>query len=183
MQKLEIEKKYLVKFETWDQVFELLDLLTSIKRIEQVYLKPINKEPAVRIRKTIEGFKSKKTYYEINQKIKIKNKENIKKEKEEKISEEEYNKYLKFKDDSKKLIKKNRLIFNYQNQLFELDLFKDHLKGLLILELEVKSENQKPKLPPFIKIVKEITDEDQYNNYNLSDYKITGFKNGKIIRN
>ena len=35
----------------------MLDNLQSIKRIEQVYLKPINKDPAVRIRKTIEGFK------------------------------------------------------------------------------------------------------------------------------
>ncbi len=178
MKKLEIEKKYLVKFPSWEGVFEMLDSLQSIKRIEQVYLKPIKGDPAARIRKTVEGFKSKKTYFDINQKKQIGTAVN--KEKEEKISEKEYNKLLTHKDPNKKMVSKTRMVFKFKNQVFELDIFKDYLKGLLILEIELESEKQKVELPTFLKVVKEVTDEEKFNNFNLADKKVKGFSNGKI---
>lgn len=178
MKKLEIEKKYLVKFPSWDGVFEMLDSLDSIKRIEQVYLKPIKGDPAARVRKTVEGFKNKKTYFDINQKKQIGTAVN--KEKEKTISEKEYKKFLSHKDPNKKLVSKTRMVFIFKNQTFELDIFKDYLKGLLILEIELESEKQKVELPPFLKIVKEVTDEEKFSNFNLADKKVKGFFNGKI---
>lgn len=178
MKKLEIERKFLVNFPSWQGLFDLLDSLVSIKRIEQVYLRALKGDPASRIRKTIEGFKSKRTYFDINQKKKVNSAKN--KEIENKISEEEYNKLLSHKDPSKKIIKKTRLVFNYKGQKFELDIFKDYLEGLKILELELKDENQKIELPPFLKVVREITDEEEMNNFNLSDKKVKSFKNGKL---
>lgn len=180
MKKIEIEKKYLVKFQTWEDLFQLLDSLTAIKRLEQVYLKAIKGDPAARIRKTVEGFKGRKTYYDINQKKPVGTAAN--KEKEEKISEEDFNKFLKHKDPSKKIIKKDRLVFDYKDQCFELDVFKEHLRGLLILEIELKNKNQKVHLPPYLKIIREITEEEEFNNFNLSDLKVKGFKNGKLIK-
>ncbi len=159
-------------------MFDLLDNLSSIKRIEQVYLRSIKGDPASRIRKTVEGFKAKKTYFDINQKKKINAAKN--KETEKKISEEEYKKLLSHKDPSKQMIKKTRLVFNYKGQKFELDLFKDYLQGLKILEIELESETQKIELPPFLKIVREITDEEEMNNFHLSDKKVKSFQNGKI---
>jgi len=178
VKKLEIEKKYLVKFPSWEGVFEMLDSLESIKRIEQVYLTPIKGDPAARIRKTVEGFKSKKTYFDINQKKQIGTMTN--KEMEKKISEKEYNKFLSHQDPSKKLVSKTRMVFNFKNQTFELDIFKGYLKGLLILEIELENEKQKVEIPPFIKVLKEVTDEEKFNNFNLADKKVIGYSEGKL---
>jgi CYTH domain-containing protein len=180
VKKLEIERKFLVKFASWQNLFDLLDNLVSIKRIEQVYLRSIKGDPSARIRKTVEGFRSKKTYFDINQKKQLGAAKN--KEVEKRISESEYKKLLSHKDPSKKILTKTRLVFNYQNQIFELDIFKDYLDGLKILEIELESENQKIDLPPYLKIVREITDEEDLNNFNLSDIKVKGFKDGKIKR-
>jgi hypothetical protein len=180
VKKLEIEEKFLVKFRSWNELFKLLDDLVAIKRIEQVYLKPIKNEPAARIRKTVEGFKNKKTYFDINQKIPAGTATH--KEKEERISQEEFEKYLKHKDPKKQTVKKTRLVFKYDNQNFELDVFKDYLQGLLILELELEKKNQKINLPPYLKILKEVTEEDQYSNYNLADKSIREYKNGKFVK-
>jgi CYTH domain-containing protein len=180
MEQIEVERKFIVKFESWEQVFALLDDVIAVKRIEQVYLQPNKAEPAPRIRKTIEGFKDKETYYDINQKKPAGS--IAKKEKEQKISEKDYKKYIKYKDSSKVILKKTRIVFKYKNQIFELDLFKGPLKGLAILEIELKKKDQKVELPPYLKAVKEVSKEDKFNNFNLSDCRIKGYKNGKLIR-
>ena len=61
-------------------------------------------------------------------------------------------------------------------------MFKDYLQGLLILELELKDKDQKINLPPYLKIIKEVTEEENYNNYNLADKSIRGYKNGKFVK-
>ena len=54
--KLEIEKKFLVNFpSSWSDLAEMFDGLVDVKRISQTYLKPKDDEPAIRVRKTIEG--------------------------------------------------------------------------------------------------------------------------------
>lgn len=180
MQKLEIEKKFIVKFTSWNDVFQLFDNTTTIKRIEQIYLKAIKGDPAARIRKTVEGFKNKKTYFDINQKKPAGTAAN--REKEKKISEEEFDKLFKHKDPSKNLIKKTRIVFKFKDQVFELDIFKEHLQGLIILEIELEDKDQKVNLPPYLKVIKEVTEEDKYNNYHLSDKKVKGYKNGNLIK-
>ena len=180
MQKLEIEKKFIVKFQSWNDVFQLLDDTTTIKRIEQIYLKSIKGDPAARIRKTVEGFKNKKNYFDINQKKPAGTAAN--KEIEKKISEQEFDKLLKHKDSSKNFIKKTRIVFKFKDQTFELDVFKDYLQGLIILEIELKDKDQKVHLPPYLKVIKEVTEEDKFNNYHLSDKKIKGYKNGILIK-
>lgn len=180
MEQIEVERKYLVKFDDWNQVFNLLNDVLTIKRIEQVYLKPLNKDSfAPRVRKTIEGFKNKKTYFDINQKKPAGSIAH--KEKEKKISENEYKKFLKHKDPSKRFINKTRIVFKYKNQTFELDIFKDKLSGLAILEIELDHKHEDIQLPPYLKIIKEISEDDKFNNFNLSDIKVKGYKNGKII--
>lgn len=180
MEQIEIERKYLVKFESWQQLFSLLENIVAIKRIEQIYLSKNKTESSSRIRKTVEGFKNKKIYFDINHKSKIDNLS--RKEKEKRISESEFNSLLKYKDNSRLVIKKTRILFNYKDQLFELDLFKDKLSGLVILEIELDKRNEKVNLPPYFKVLKEVTKEEKFNNYHLSDKKVKGYKNGKIIK-
>jgi CYTH domain-containing protein len=43
---------------------------------------------------------------------------------------------------------------------------------LAILELELKDKNQKIELPPFLDIIKEVTEDKSFNNFSLADKKL-----------
>ena len=56
---------------------------------------------------------------------------------------------------------------------FNLDIFEENLLGLAILEIEVKDMNENILLPPYLKVIKEITTDNFYyvsNLANLSSY-------------
>lgn len=169
---LEIERKFLVNFpKSWSDLAEMFDNLIDVKRISQTYLKPEGKEPAGRVRKTIEGLSGDTdTVYHFNQKKLVE--EGVNEEKEHTISKIKYEKYLKSSAPDKVTLEKTRFVFDYNDQVFELDVFKGPLKGLAILEIELKDKNQKIELPPFLKIIEEVTTDKRFNNFNLASKKI-----------
>ena len=171
--KLEIERKFLVKFPTsWSDLAELFDGIVDVKRISQTYLTPEDDEPAVRIRKTVEGLSGEtETVYHFNQKTPTGN-TGVRKEKEYEISEKEYKKLLKKADPQRLTIEKTRFVFDWHDQVFELDLFKGHLKNLAIMEIELDNKNETVELPPFLKVIKEVTEDRAYNNFSLADKKM-----------
>ena len=65
-------------------------------------------------------------------------------------------------------IHKKRTTFIYEGQYFELDEYLDRLQGLVILETKGMTEGETVKLPENIEIVKDITGDKNYYNYNLS---------------
>ena len=65
-------------------------------------------------------------------------------------------------------IKKLRHSFIWRGQYFELDTFEDQLKGLVILETKGIVEGEPVKFPPFLHVVKDITGNQDYYNYNLA---------------
>lgn len=168
MSKLEIENKYLVKPpESWSNLAQLLDGVVDIKRISQAYLKPKGTEPSARIRKTVEGLVGDiNTVYHYNQKKPVE--KGVHKESEHEISKPEYDSLLKEIRPDKFILEKIRFVFNYKDQTFELDIFKGPLKGLAILEIELENKDDEVILPPFLDIIKEVTTDDKYNNFNLS---------------
>ena len=170
--KLEKEKKYLIKLpSSWSELAELMDNFIDLKRIEQSYLIAKPGEQAGRVRKTIEGFgNKKKTVYHYNQKKPVET--GVHKEKEHQITEEQYQGALKYSDPKKCEVQKSRFVFKWHDQVFELDLFKGHLKGLAILELEMDDIDDTVELPPFLKVIKEITDDKSFNNFSLANKKL-----------
>lgn len=169
--KLEIERKFLVKLPMeWSQLSEMFDDLVTIKRITQTYLIPKEGEQAARIRKTIEGLKDDlKTEYHFNQKKPVD--AGVHEETEREISQADYNRYLKKSDPKKHSVEKTRFVIRYNDQDFELDVFKNDLAGLAILEIELEDKNDTVELPPFLKVVKEVTKDKRYTNYSLADRK------------
>jgi len=170
--KLEIERKFLVKFPTsWETLVEMFDNLIDIKRISQTYLKPKGDEPSGRIRKTIQGLTGdKEVNYEYNQKKLIE--KGVHEEKELKISKKQYEELLEQALPNKITVSKTRFVFKYLNQVFELDVFKGPLTGLAILEIELPNKNKKIELPPFLKIKKEVTDNSNYTNFYLASKQL-----------
>ncbi len=167
---LEIERKFLVKLPTsWSELAELFDKVVDIKRITQFYLKSEKDEPSPRVRKTVEGLSGDtETVYHINRK-KATSHVAVHEEEEKEISDEEYNQLVKKCHPDKRGIEKTRFVFKFKDQMFELDVFKNNLEGLAILEIELDHTDEKIKLPPFLNIIKEVTKSDKYSNFNLAD--------------
>lgn len=84
----------------------------------------------------------------------------------------EYNLKLKKLDSNKNKICKSKYQFNFHNNMFDLDLFKENLLGLSILE--IKNTTDKILLPPHFKLIKEITDDLHYSRKNLFNLKFYG---------
>ena len=171
--KLEIERKYLVKFPTsWSDLAELFDGIVDVKRISQTYLTPEKGQQAARVRKTVEGLSGDTdTVYHHNRKRPTGD-TGVHEETESEISEKEYQKSLKKANPDKCAVEKTRFVFKWHDQVFELDLFKGHLKGLAILEIELEDKDDTVELPPFLKIVKEVTKDKKFTNFSLADKRL-----------
>ena len=63
-------------------------------------------------------------------------------------------------------IEKMRHILHYDSMKWEVDQFLDKNEGLIIAEIELKSETQNFKLPDWIDV--EVSDQKKYYNYNLA---------------
>jgi len=165
---LEIERKFLIDFpKSWSQFTELLENVIDIKRISQTYLNKDDDGVSPRVRKSVDGLLGEtNVVYTYNKKHFVSN--GINEEKEEKISKEEYEKLLKNKSSTNNTLQKIRLVFKYHDQLFEFDLLQNELKGLAILEIELKTKNDSVELPPFLVVLKEVTGDKKYNNFELS---------------
>tara|TARA_B100000959_G_C14893811_1_gene587910 strand:+ start:185 stop:655 length:471 start_codon:yes stop_codon:yes gene_type:complete len=64
------------------------------------------------------------------------------------------------------IIKKDRYYIDVGLHTWEIDIFKDLNKGLVIAEIELSDENEKIEFPNWID--KEISNDNKYLNFNLS---------------
>lgn len=80
------------------------------------------------------------------------------------IDEDIYQKLLQFKDDNLKEITKERIYFAYQGIYYKLDIFDDELG---IIETD-NIKGSKIVIPPFIKGIKDVSDDLDYLNKNLA---------------
>lgn len=157
---LEIERKYLIKFPDVS-LLERQPVYMKIE-MEQAYLKDQGETSGMRIRKsTLNG----KTTYKKTFKKNITNVTRI--EIEDDISEQSWLEFLKEVDPESTPIKKVRHCFMYNSQLFELDIY-PFWSDRATLELEISSEDQQITLPPFIEVIKEVTEDKRYTNRSLS---------------
>jgi CYTH domain-containing protein len=169
MKKIEIERKWLVESpKSWSALEELFDGLIDVKRISQNYLKPEAGKESGRVRKTVQGLTGDtETIYHFNRKDFLE--EGVHKEVEKEISRSEYEDSLKKNHPDKATVEKTRFVFDYNDQTFELDVFKGSLKGIAILEIELEDIDDKIELPHFLKVKKEVTGEEKYNNFQLAN--------------
>lgn len=156
---LEIERKYLIQYP--DVLW--LDSLENCQRIEiiQTYLKSDeNEEVRVRQRGKDGNFIYFKTI-----KRKISGLKRI--EVEKRLSKDEYLALLLEADTERRQIRKTRYCLMYENQYFEIDIY-PFWNDKAILEIELSDENSKINFPENIKIIKEVTDDENYKNASLA---------------
>lgn len=158
---LEIERKFLIKYPEIN-VLEAAEGYSKT-HIVQTYLTPQKEGGGLRIRKRgLNGiYEYTKTFKRDITPIK-------RIEIESKISKEEYDKLILLADKRLNSIDKYRHCFMYCGKLFELDTY-SFWSDRATLEIELESEDESFTLPPFIEIIKEVTQDLRYRNRSLAE--------------
>ena len=156
---LEIERKFLIEYPDIDW----LENSSECKKIEiiQTYLKS-GKDEEIRVRQR--GMNGNYIYFKtIKRKV-----DDLKRiEVEKRLSKDEYLTLLMEADTEKRQIRKNRYCLMYNNQYFEIDVY-PFWSDKAILEIELSDENTEIVFPEEIKIIKEVTDDENYKNASLA---------------
>lgn len=155
----EIERKFLIAYPD----ITLLNSLPNCERIEiiQTYLNAPDGDE-VRVRQRGQNghyiyFKTTKRRVSGLKRVEI----------EKRLSKDEYLTLLMNADTSKRQIRKDRYCLTYANQYFEIDVYPFwHDKA--VAEIELSDENTDIVFPEFIRVIKEVTDDDSYKNANLT---------------
>lgn len=154
-QPIQEERKYIV---------ELKGEVPSpiISDITQTYLVA---EPGCEVRLRRRGWDGKYVYVHTTKK-RISDREQI--ETERQINSNLYQSLLQQADPYRQTIHKIRKSFIWKGQYFELDDYKQPIDDLMILETKGITEDEMVKFPPFLHVVKDITGNDDYYNYNIA---------------
>jgi len=156
---LEIERKYLIEYPDLNYL-ESLENCKAVM-ITQTYIEPQNGEK-YRVRKRgSSGFFT--CFHTVKRLI-----GGFKRVEEEKIiTEEEYISYLNEENAEKIQLSKTRYCLMYENKYFEIDIF-PFWQDKAYIEIELKSEDEEVCLPPFIKLIKDVSEDRSYSNLSLA---------------
>ena len=155
----EIERKYLIYYPNIKEL-EKMENCTKVEII-QTYLKSHDDiERRIRAR----GIDGDYVYY-LTEKRKISNIKRI--ETEKRITQDEYIKLLMDADNKLRTIHKTRYCLAENNQYFEIDTYPEW-NNQAIMEIEINNEEQEIKIPDFINIIKEVTEEEKYKNKEMA---------------
>ncbi len=152
---MEMERKYLIEYPdiAW------LESQPNCRRVEisQTYLKTENGDE-VRVRQ-----RGEKGHYIFYQTIKRRINDLKRIEMERRLTNNEYVNLLMDADPSLHPIRKTRYCLTWMSQYFEIDVY-PFWSDKAIMELEVRDERQEVVLPPFIKVIREVTGDPAYRN-------------------
>ena len=156
---IETERKYIIKLPDFDLIKREAEYTSS--DITQTYL---NSDIGVTHRVRSRVYKDKTVYTE-TKKTRISPMSSVEEERE--ISESEYEALAKNIKPGTRPVKKTRHTFVYSGQLFEIDVYPSW-KCTAIMETELDNPEKIVKMPPFIRIVREVTGNKSYSNASMS---------------
>ena len=155
----EIERKFLIEMPD----IEYLESLPNCEKVKivQTYLNSSDDEE-IRIRQR--GNNGSYTYSK-TRKINVDSMKRI--EIETRLTQEEYINELLNADPTRGQIIKERYCLCYKNQYFEIDIY-PFWDDKAIAEIELISEDQKIELPDFINVIDEVTDNNNFKNFEIA---------------
>ena len=154
-QPIEEERKYIVEV-----TGELPDCTES--DITQTYLVA---EPGCEVRLRRRCWSGKFVNVHTNKK-RVSGEEEIVTERQ--VSNALYESLLQQADPYRQTIHKLRRSFIWKGQFFELDTYLKPINNLVILETKGIAHHEDVRFPPFIRVVKDITGDRKYYNYNIA---------------
>jgi CYTH domain-containing protein/predicted ATPase len=89
-------------------------------------------------------------------------------ETERQVSNALYESLLQQADPYRATIRKTRSSFIWRGQYFEIDTFHAPVSDLVILETKGVARQESINFPPFIRVIKDVTGNPQYYNYNIA---------------
>ncbi len=156
---IETERKYIIRLPDFSALEGKAGY--TVSDITQIYL---NSDEGVTHRVRARKYKDKTEYTE-TKKVRISRISAVEEERE--ITEDEFNSLAgNIKAGTRPVIKK-RHTFLYYGQIFEIDVYPSW-KCTAIMETELDSAEKIVKMPPFIKIIKEVTGVRGYSNAAMS---------------
>ena len=159
---LEIERKFLVEAPDLKKI----PIQVEAVNLEQAYLISADQSISRRIRKREQDGAC--MFLETN---KQSVRPRVRVERQWPITKNQYLTSLAYEQDPECVpIHKKRFCFPWEYQYFALDSFEkpDWVRGLWILEIELTEEQQEVKLPSFLNIIKEVTDDPAFTNSELA---------------
>ena len=159
MEHIETERKYIIKLPDFAKLALLREY--SVSEITQIYLSSaVGITHRVRERKYAD-----KTVYTETKKMRISPLSSVEDERE--ISEVEFSDLSKNIKEGTNPVRKIRHTFVYNGQLFEIDVYPSW-KCTAIMETELDNPEKTVKMPPFIRIMREVTGNKRYSNAAMS---------------
>lgn len=157
----EIERKFLIKKPSE----ELLNNISMCSRTDifNTYLKEM--KPGVERRIRMRGLDGDYSFY-YTEKSPIPG-SIMRREVERRISQKDYLWLATETDNSLHTVGKHRYCHVYDGQYFEIDVY-DFDDEYAILELELGKEEQEIRLPSYIEVVKEVTEDSRYKNKQIA---------------
>ena len=155
MKHLEIERKFLIKMPNKAELEAFPQV--RVAEITQTYT-----TLGIRLRKWTENGQTK---YIQTVKKHITNVTRT--EEEGEISKEEYNALLKFAATDRIVLQKTRYSLPYEGKIVEVDVF-PFWTNQAFLEVELTDEEEEIRIPDFLCVIKEVTDDLSYRNYSLT---------------
>lgn len=159
MSKLEIERKYVIRLPDQDALSRIDGY--ECTEIIQTYLTAREGETRrVRARKYPE-----RTVYTETSKLRVDGMSAIERERE--IGETEYLRLVSEQAAGTRTIRKWRHSFPWCGLVIEIDVYPEW-KRSCIMEIELPRRETEPCIPPFIKIIREVTGERKYSNASMA---------------
>ncbi len=157
---IQIQRKFLIKTSSINDIPDNIPVTTC--DIVQYYLKSENdferKIRSIGINGNFSYTFTQKKDFRYGERIKL----------EEKISSKQFLKLLlEQRDISMDSINKKRMCLVYNSQYIQIDIF-DFSQDIAIMELELTNMTQNIDIPACIEVIKEITYDSRYSNYNIA---------------
>lgn len=160
---LEIERKYLLERLPPPELLRALGAVPT--RIEQVYLSRAA-GAGVGGRRIRRLYGPDGTGYRYTEKRHLHG--IVREEREHEIDAATFRRLLAEADPARRPIHKTRHVFYHRGSRLELDVFEGRLAGLVILEVELDHEEERPAIPDELGPYREVSEDPAYLNWNLA---------------
>ncbi len=160
MNGVEIERKFIIELPDFEKMREMSGY--TFYDITQVYMKTENGvSHRIRKRAGASGVVYTETKKRRIDEMSAFEDENV-------ITEERYDELYSVRDMSLNVISKRRHTFRFMGQLFEIDVY-PNWRNSCIMETELESREDDPKMPPFIKVLRDVTGIRAYSNHSMAN--------------